>query len=102
VRALDELQFRRKGLAVSAVIIFALVIGLIFKIRQMERRAKSGGQNEALMADEQRAIALDPSGEISSTGFFGHDRGRIHCVGSVSAEPLSDSAPCRRVRRRER
>jgi len=44
VRALDELQFRRKGLAVSAVIIFALVIGLIFKIRQMERRAKSGGQ----------------------------------------------------------
>jgi len=30
VRALDELQFRRKGLAVSAVIIFALVIGLIF------------------------------------------------------------------------
>jgi hypothetical protein len=40
-RALDELQFRRKGLAVSAVIIFALVVGLIFKIRQMERRANA-------------------------------------------------------------
>ena len=40
VRALDELQFRRKGLAVSALIIFALVIGLILKIRQMERGSK--------------------------------------------------------------
>jgi len=38
VRALDELQFRRKGLAVSALIILALVIGLIMKIRQMERK----------------------------------------------------------------
>ena len=40
VRALDELQFRRKGLAVSALIIFALVVGLILKIRQMERKPK--------------------------------------------------------------
>jgi hypothetical protein len=40
VRALDELQFRRKGLAISALIIFALVVGLILKIRQMERRRK--------------------------------------------------------------
>jgi len=40
VKALEELQFRRKGLAVSAVIIFALVVGLIFKIRQMERKPK--------------------------------------------------------------
>lgn len=40
VKALAELQFRRKGLAVSAVIIFALVVGLILKIRQMERRLK--------------------------------------------------------------
>jgi Cytochrome c3 len=38
VRALDELQFRRKGLAVSALIILALVVGLIMKIRQMERK----------------------------------------------------------------
>ena len=40
VKALEELQFRRKGLAVSAVIIFALIIGLILKIRQMERKPK--------------------------------------------------------------
>jgi len=40
IRALEELQFRRKGLAISAVIIFALVVGLILKIRQMERKPK--------------------------------------------------------------
>jgi hypothetical protein len=40
VKAMSELQFRRKGLAVSAVIILALVIGLILKIRQMESRPK--------------------------------------------------------------
>ena len=40
VKAMNELQFRRKGLAVSAVIIFALIIGLILKIRQMERKRK--------------------------------------------------------------
>jgi Cytochrome c3/Doubled CXXCH motif (Paired_CXXCH_1) len=40
LKALDELQYRRKGLAVSALIILALVIGLILKIRQMERKAK--------------------------------------------------------------
>ena len=40
VRALEELQFRRKGLAISALIIFALVVGLILKIRQMERKRK--------------------------------------------------------------
>ena len=39
VRALDELEFRRKGLAISALIIFALVIGLILKIRQIDRRS---------------------------------------------------------------
>lgn len=38
LKALDELQYRRKGLAVSAVIILGLVIGLIFKIRLMERK----------------------------------------------------------------
>jgi hypothetical protein len=38
VRALEELQFRRKGLAVSVVIILALIGGLVFKIRQLERR----------------------------------------------------------------
>jgi Cytochrome c3 len=38
VRALDELQFRYKGLAVSVLVILALVVGLILKIRQMERK----------------------------------------------------------------
>ena len=40
MRALEELQFRRKGLVISALIIFALVVGLILKIRQMERKRK--------------------------------------------------------------
>jgi predicted CXXCH cytochrome family protein len=38
VRALDEVQFRRKGLAVSVAIILALIVGLVLKIRQLERR----------------------------------------------------------------
>jgi predicted CXXCH cytochrome family protein len=37
IRVLDEIQFRRKGLAVSVVIILALIVGLVLKIRQMER-----------------------------------------------------------------
>ncbi|HEU4345064.1 MAG TPA: cytochrome c3 family protein [Candidatus Binatia bacterium] len=39
LKALDELEFRRKGLAVSALIIFALVVGLILKIRQIEKKS---------------------------------------------------------------
>jgi len=38
LKALNELQFRRKGLAVSVLIITALIIGLILKIRQMEKK----------------------------------------------------------------
>jgi hypothetical protein len=38
LRALDELQFRRKGLAVSVLIIMALVVGLILKIRRLESK----------------------------------------------------------------
>ena len=38
VRALDELQFRRKGLAVSVLILLALIVGLVLKIRHMERK----------------------------------------------------------------
>jgi len=41
VRALEELDFRRKGLAVSLVIIVALIVGLVLKIRQIERRTGS-------------------------------------------------------------
>ena len=37
VRALDELGFRRKGLAVSLVIVLALIGGLVLKIRQLDR-----------------------------------------------------------------
>ena len=40
VKAMNELQFRRKGLAISTLIILALIIGLILKIRQMERKPK--------------------------------------------------------------
>lgn len=36
--ALDELSFRRKGLAVSVVIIVALITGLVLKIHQLEER----------------------------------------------------------------
>jgi len=39
VQALEELQFRRKGLAVSVVIILALIGGLVAKIRQLDRQA---------------------------------------------------------------
>lgn len=44
VRLLEELQFRRRGLAVSVLIILAVVIGLVLKIRQIERgQQKEGG-----------------------------------------------------------
>ena len=38
LQALAELQFRRKGLALSVLIILALIVGLVLKIRQIERR----------------------------------------------------------------
>jgi predicted CXXCH cytochrome family protein len=37
VKALDELQFRRKGLGVSVLIIGALIVGLVLKIRDIEK-----------------------------------------------------------------
>ena len=43
VRALDELQFRRKGLAVSVLIILAVIGGLVVKIRQLDRRPSQPG-----------------------------------------------------------
>jgi len=43
VRALEELRFRREWLVVSAVIIVALIGGLVLKIRQLERRPKGPG-----------------------------------------------------------
>jgi predicted CXXCH cytochrome family protein len=38
VRALGELRFRRAGLVVSVVIIAALIVALLLKIRELERR----------------------------------------------------------------
>lgn len=40
--ALEELQFRRKGLAVSLVLILMLAAGLFLKIREVDRRNQSG------------------------------------------------------------
>ena len=37
-QAMDELQFRRKGLAVSLIIIAIAVVSIYLKIRQIERR----------------------------------------------------------------
>jgi predicted CXXCH cytochrome family protein len=46
LKALEELGFRRKWLAVSAVIILALIVGLVLKIRQMESAQKSSEKEE--------------------------------------------------------
>jgi hypothetical protein len=37
LKVMDELQYRRKGLAIAVLIILALIIGLIIKIKRMER-----------------------------------------------------------------
>jgi predicted CXXCH cytochrome family protein len=42
LRALDELRFRRQGLAVSLVIILVLIAALVLKIRQLDRRRAAG------------------------------------------------------------
>jgi len=42
LRALDELRFRRKGLAASLVIIVVLIGGLVARIRQLDRRRRAG------------------------------------------------------------
>jgi hypothetical protein len=43
-QALRDLQFRRTGLAVSVAIILALILGLVLKIRQVERRPQLTGE----------------------------------------------------------
>jgi bacterioferritin-associated ferredoxin len=43
VRALAELKFRRQGLGVSLAVILALIVGLVLKIRQVDRRPRAGG-----------------------------------------------------------
>jgi hypothetical protein len=39
--ALNELTFRRTGLAISVTIILALIVGIVLKIRELERRQPS-------------------------------------------------------------
>jgi hypothetical protein len=41
VKALDDLRFRRRGLAVSVVIILALIAGVVLKIRQSDAAARA-------------------------------------------------------------
>ncbi len=38
VSAIDDYYFRRKGFAVSTLIVTLLVIGLYFKIRRLEKK----------------------------------------------------------------
>jgi cytochrome c3-like protein/cytochrome c554/c'-like protein len=45
-RALDELRFRRRGLGVSAVIVLALIAGLVLKIRDVDRRMPPEARHE--------------------------------------------------------
>jgi predicted CXXCH cytochrome family protein len=42
LRALDDLRFRRQGLAVSLVIIVVLIAALVLKIRERDRRRAAG------------------------------------------------------------
>jgi predicted CXXCH cytochrome family protein len=39
LRALDELRFRREGLVISVLIILALIVGLVMKIRRLEQKS---------------------------------------------------------------
>jgi bacterioferritin-associated ferredoxin len=45
VRALDELGFRRKWLFVSIAVILALIVGLVLKIRDVDRRPRPGADH---------------------------------------------------------
>jgi hypothetical protein len=38
---LDELQFRRLGLAISSVVILVLIVGLVRKIRQLDQTERT-------------------------------------------------------------
>jgi hypothetical protein len=42
VRALEELRFRRTGLAISVVIVAGLIVALVLKIREVDRRQAAG------------------------------------------------------------
>ena len=46
VQALADLQFRRRGLAVSVLIILAVIAGLVVKIRQIDRQQTDANEQE--------------------------------------------------------
>ena len=52
VRALEDLKFRRQGLAVSLVIILGLIIGLILKIRELDRRRRFAARHSITSSEE--------------------------------------------------
>lgn len=41
LQALKEYQFRRKGLAISLIVILAVIVGLYFKIRELDKKSKA-------------------------------------------------------------
>jgi hypothetical protein len=51
LRALDELRFRRTGLAASLAVILVLIGGLVAKIRQVERRRRDDAEHAAPTED---------------------------------------------------
>jgi hypothetical protein len=52
LRALEDLKFRRQGLAVSLVIILGLIIGLILKIRELDRRQRFAARHSITSSEE--------------------------------------------------
>jgi hypothetical protein len=52
LRALEDLKFRRQGLAVSLVIILGLIIGLILKIRELDRRHRFAARHSITSSEE--------------------------------------------------
>ena len=47
IAALDDLQFRRKGLAVSLILVLLVLTGLGLKIRDVDRRRRESGDGSA-------------------------------------------------------
>jgi len=52
VRALEDLKFRRQGLGVSLVIIVGLIVGLVLKIRERDRRRRDSAQHAITSSKE--------------------------------------------------
>lgn len=52
LRALEDLKFRRQGLGVSLVIIVGLIVGLILKIRQLDRQRRYSAQHSVTPSEE--------------------------------------------------